>query len=674
MLLRRYTIEIHRWVSMLPIPSYLRHSEAMSSKHSPIECTITAKTKPFAWIEESSMKKQQNVPVNEKGFGKENGERGCRDGYRGRERGGDERRLFDSNVRQSYRLFDSLPQFRPVSSKQQLAARAGLQVPYVSKVLHLRFWLLTTASPLNNNNASLDFQIKLLSIYDSHVRVMSLLAAPATPAEHSALSLNAIYDFYYQFSAAFNTASEHCEMKHIKSLTTPTLDGNPSQDSSYPGTELISSSLLGGNSFTYRRRDGGRRCQSSVPPWTTTLNVLVGDGALGVTLAIGLDVAKVTDSCSLVYLASHQLMAFLQIRLLRILTVRAGGGVDVHATLGVGVVTADSDSCSKTTEPRLGTKVSELIHPHLDKAPPPPFLPPFEDSLFSPWLSPRRERREPSEFEPNGSTADGARNTRMDDKLGVCSPTSFQNPLNPAQVRWPTRKVGSPLTILNDFFVVLWVGIGFVVLREKGNDEGSRCKEGKKGKVPYGVSETGQLRRGNTGEEKRHTRTLNTSLKMDGSLTANGKGRAPTAGLHELCGRPMRNETYRSSPRLAFSKHGGVVLRHLPYPSSPILAGIMPWSKSRLRLDALSHRTSGWLLVSQKSCCRILDPASFVLGHAVENEVEEGRCSACRLLNRYRKPFQLWLEQRGAVGNTAHLIVRKYRSLFIIRPRPVTRK
>lgn len=75
---------------------------------------------------------------------------------------------------------------------------------------------------------------------------------------------------------------------------------------------------------------------------TDQLDQLVGGGADGVALAISLDVAKVTNVAVLVGGSTVTLAVRVE--------VRAGGGaavgvvtegVDVHATLSVGVVAAD---------------------------------------------------------------------------------------------------------------------------------------------------------------------------------------------------------------------------------------------------------------------------------------------------------------------------------------------
>lgn len=92
------------------------------------------------------------------------------------------------------------------------------------------------------------------------------------------------------------------------------------------------------------------------------LDELVGDGALGVALSIGLEVAQVTNvalvilggTVGLAVRVDCQCMSThlfpVSLHQVRILTVRAGGsaavgvvteGVNVHTTLGVGVVTGD---------------------------------------------------------------------------------------------------------------------------------------------------------------------------------------------------------------------------------------------------------------------------------------------------------------------------------------------
>ena len=90
------------------------------------------------------------------------------------------------------------------------------------------------------------------------------------------------------------------------------------------------------------------------------LDQLVGDGALCVALAVGLEVTQVTDVALLILGSTVVLAVGVDLRVLafvwsfvvglRELTVRAGGsaavgvvakGVDVHATLSVGIVAGD---------------------------------------------------------------------------------------------------------------------------------------------------------------------------------------------------------------------------------------------------------------------------------------------------------------------------------------------
>jgi hypothetical protein len=99
--------------------------------------------------------------------------------------------------------------------------------------------------------------------------------------------------------------------------------------------------------------------------WADQLDELVLDGALGVTLAVGLEVTQVTDVTLLIgwstvglgvwvdcwnAVSVHRLMVWIVPGEFRLLTVRTGGSatvgvvtelVDVHATLSVGIVSGD---------------------------------------------------------------------------------------------------------------------------------------------------------------------------------------------------------------------------------------------------------------------------------------------------------------------------------------------